>query len=543
MESYGIRTGLYNKAKNSNNNSNQGCPISNKAKVLNANSLNFLKNKTLEAESEKDEKYENENENHIEKIDFAAANQMNETISKIVLPNIIQNKSANDSFNNYNNNIIKRDSASKQSLLHNYNSKLLLKQQNNYSSNNYSISTNNAAGAAKNAINKRIPSAKNLPINAKPKQTPITKPSSNTNNTYNNILNYIDLNTKPASEKNSSSLNLIKDEKVLKAAALAAKKPTVRKFITNKIKEFLKESAIKSIQLFLDPKSLKSFILACKRFYNYCSSNDDLWFIYYTKKYKISPTTDKYSENKGKWRDVFLKSLKKIYTQNFDAIKNKFLKHFNKNKYQISKDPYNIANLVYSNMKPNYNIEIDGKLFPVKHIFTSKILSHINFFVNFDQEFIDYRKANKIKLMLNEKNLGFSDIKIYEIELKKKKFLNLETEEIKSKICNIFSCSEFVFSTFEKNLIFFINISLPICKLCEKCFGFLNGIHGKNLLYQDDLSKDFGLYEYVLLLNFKSWKEIFFTLHVNKLDFKRDSDDPQYVYYESDARSKKLINF
>lgn len=521
MESDRIKTGLYNRAKNSNNNSNHINPISNKAKILNVNSLNFMKNEIQEEEIE--EEY-NDDINEILNNELTlASNKYKEENFKCVLPNIIQNKVHNKMNNNnikniYNNS--KRTSANIQCILDNYDTNLLPKQNK--------ITTSNA-------ISKRIPSAKNL-LNTKSKQTNIKTNNYNNENCIKSSNNYVNNNSKLSSESNKN-INFIKEEKVLKAP-LPAKKPTVRKFKTNTVKEFLKESSIKSIQLFLDPKSLKNFILACKKFYNYCLTNDDLWFNYYVKKYKIKPTKDKYSENMGKWRDVFLKSLKKIFDQNFDQIKNKFLKHFDKNKYQISKDPYNIANLVYNNMKPKYSIEIDGKVFPVKHIFTNKILSHINFFINFDQEFLDYRKANKIKLLLNEKNLGFSDIKIYEIELKKKKFLNLENEEIKSKICNIFSYNEFIFSTFEKIFIFFINISLPICKICEKSFEFLNGIHGKNLLYEDDISKDFGLYEYVLLLNIKSWKEIFFTLHVNKLDFKKDLEDPEYIYYENDSRSK-----
>lgn len=504
MDSERVRTGLYNRAKNYNNNSNNANPINNKTKILNVNSLNFLKDTYQDVHEDNQMLQENNTNLKIKQ--------------KLFLPNINKNNTTNISNTNNkitaSNNLIcsKRNISNKQNLLDNYDANLLIKQNNNFNDNNFISNT-----AIKSENNKRKPSAKNIIE---------TKDKINSNKRFNE-----------EAKQNMKHPNIFKEEKTQKAP-LAARKPTVRKFKSNTIKEFLKESAIKSIQLFLDPKSLKNFILSCKKFYNYLLTNDDLWFIYYSKKYKIQRTKEKYNEHFGKWREVFLKSLKKIFDQNYDQLKNKFMKHFNKNKYQISKDPYNIANLVYHNMKPYYNIEIDDKTFPVKHIFTNKILSHINFFINFDQEYLDYRKANKIKLLLNEKNLGLSDIKIYEIEIKKKKFLNLENEEIKSKICNIYSYNEFIFSTFEKNYIFFINISLPICKICEICFDFLKGIHGKNLLYEDDISKDFGLYEYVLLLNIKSWKDIFFTLHVNKLDFKKDLDDPDYIYYENDSRSK-----
>jgi len=505
MDSERIKTGLYNRAKNSNNNVNHSNPLTKKSKVLNVNSINFLKNKKIENE---DEFIDKDNETKISKEQDITTNYKiisnNIYNEKLILPKINQNNPINKKILPTKNTPQYKEYSSKQNLKENEIIKTF----------------------EKNNINKRIPSSKNNSKNI----LEMKKEINNTNNNSNNKI-IQGMNKGMIKLKN----NVLQEEDYKKQNS-QIKKPIVRKFKTNAIKEFLKESSIKSIQLFLDPKNLKNFILACKKFYAYSLNNDDLWFNYYAKKYKIDKTKEKYNENRGKWREVFIKSIKKIFYQNYDQIKNKFLKNFNKNKYQVSKDPYNIPNLVYNYMKPKYNIEIDGKIFPVKHIFTNKILSHINFFINFDQEYLDYRKANKIKLLLNEKNLGFSDINIYEIELKKKKFLNLENEGIKSNICNIFSYNEFIFSTFEKNFIFFINISLSICKICEIAFDFLKGIHSKNLLYQDDISKDFGLYDYVLLINIKSWKDIFFTLHINKLDFKKENDD-DYLLFENDSRS------
>jgi len=527
MDSEKIKTGLYNRAKNSSNNINHMNAISNKTKILNNNSLNFLKNHNNE---NKEQIHNNSNEifdpKDIDKIKTLSNQNLNLDIpnDRLVLPYI-----------NKNSGLIHKNVANKTPF---HDKKLNEKENLNEDKD---IKLNN-----REFIKNRITSSRNIANHKKEicKEVMIDTNKiiiQNKNIISNKILEKNKLKninqTENTRKKESNIYSL--DENKNKKSPVAIKKPTVRKFKSNIIKEFLKESSIKSIQIFLDPKSLKNFILACKKFYNFSLTNDDLWFCYYTKRYKIEKSIAKYEENRGKWREVFLKSIKKLFEQNIEHIKNKFLKNFNKNKYQVSKDPYTIPNLVYYYMKPTYNIEIDGKLFSVKHIFTNKILSHINFFINFDQEYLDFRKANKIKLFLNEKNLGFSDAKIYEIELKTKKFLNLENEGIKSKICNIFAYNEFILSTFEKNFIFFINISLPICKICDICFDFLKGIHSKNLLYEDDISKNFGLYEYVLLINIKSWKEIFFNLNVNKLDFKRDNYG-EFLYYENDSKSKVI---
>ena len=463
MELNRNKSKLYNKAKNSNNNSYQNNLLTDKNNIININSLNFLKNtKNLTNNPEND------------KIFDITPNQIictNNNINLISIPN-------------YSNNLILPE------ISKNKPNKIPSQKTKKYSDKNIEI----------------------IPTNLKVKQ------------------NLISLPNPKIKEKVSDKSNQIFSQGKIKQNS------SVRKFKTNTIKGYLKESSVKTIQLFLDPRSLKNLILTCKKIYNYFISNDDLWYNYYNKRFKIPSSIIKYEENRGKWREIFLKSTKKLFEQNSNQIKNKFLKNFKNNKYQISKDPYNISNLVYNYMKPVFSIEIDGKIYKVKNIFTNKILSHINFFINFDQEFLDFRKVNKINLLLHEKNLGFSDLKIYEIEIKKKKFLNLETEGIKSNICNIFAVNEFILSTFEKNLIFFINISLPICKICEVCFEFLKGIHRKNLLYLDDISGKFGYYDYVLLINIKSWKDIYFTLHVNKLDFKEDNEG--YLVYENDSKSK-----
>ena len=72
---------------------------------------------------------------------------------------------------------------------------------------------------------------------------------------------------------------------------------------------------------------------------------------------------------------------------------------------------------------------------------------------------------------------------------------------------------------------------------CE-IFDFLKGIHGKNLNYTDDNDKNFGLYDYTLLLNIKNNSELFFNININTLDFKQQSCDDLFFHYQSKSQSK-----
>ena len=69
---------------------------------------------------------------------------------------------------------------------------------------------------------------------------------------------------------------------------------------------------------------------------------------------------------------------------------------------------------------------------------------------------------------------------------------------------------------------------------------FLKGMHGKNLDYFDDVDTKFGLYDYSLLINIKSWNNIFYTINVNTLDFKLE--DELMLIYEFSGKSKKRDN-
>ncbi len=294
---------------------------------------------------------------------------------------------------------------------------------------------------------------------------------------------------------------------------------------------FLKLNYLKFIQLYLDPLSIKHFMLTCKKFHQAVTENDELWYYYYCKKFNTKKTL--YNENRGKWKIVFLNSINNIFKTNMDSLKNKYLQKSKKNNYQSKKDTYFISNNLYSFLKPIYTLEIDERVFKIKHIFTNKILSHINFYANFDQEYIDLNKVKLIKLLITEKNLGLINHKLYEYDIKKKKLEQFEANL--SKICIVYYDREFIISTFDKNLIFFLNISMPVCKICESIFDFMKGIHGENLNYFDDIDSKFGLYDYSLLINIKSWNNIFYTINVYTLDFKEEDG---WLIYENDGKSK-----
>jgi hypothetical protein len=299
-------------------------------------------------------------------------------------------------------------------------------------------------------------------------------------------------------------------------------------------KEYMNDNILKVIQVYLDLKSIGKMMLTCKKFYKTINENDHLWFFFYAKRFSTKKT--KYEENKGKWKLTLLNSLSSIYKNNYNSLKTKFTTKFSKNSFANKKDVYFLSNQLYANLKCSYTLSIDGILYPVKYVFTNKILSHINFFTNFDQEFIDLIKVKKIVLYVTEKNLGLLNIKLLEYDMKKKKFENLEQLGISLKICKIYSDKETILSTFDKNLIFFFNISLPICKICECLFDFMRGIHGKNLDYFDDVDSKFGLLDYTLLINLKSWNNIFFTININTLDFK-DGFEDDFYYYENTSQS------
>lgn len=320
-----------------------------------------------------------------------------------------------------------------------------------------------------------------------------------------------------------------------------------KKMMTVK-KRYLKDNNIYTIVTFLDIKTLYNFMLCCKQFYKIANECDDVWYNYYIIKFCKPPKEKIYYEiNRGNWKQLYLSASKEIYMKNYDELKNKYLKKYKKNIYSAKKDPYYLTNNLYKNLKrPLYCIEIDKNIFQVKYILTNKILSHINFFVNFDQLYQDLNKIKTIKLLFTEQNIGIYRKPIAVYDIKKIKLKCTETEGITNKIFKIYYYNDLIISTFDKNNIFFINMSIPVCKLCENIFDFIDGIHTRNLNYECDCDSKFGLYDYSLLINLKSWNKIFFSLMVNTCDLKYDEEeDKNSLYYidKSNLISQYPLNF
>ena len=365
--------------------------------------------------------------------------------------------------------------------------------------------------------------------------------------------------TKNSIKNNKNNINNIKDNNSIKKRSMTGNKirnpPKVeitpfqrnKKMITVK-KRYLKDNNIYTIVTFLDIRSLFYFMLACKQFYKIANDCDDVWYNFYIVKF-CKPPKEKidYLTNRGKWKEVYLSSSKLIYTKNYEDLKNKYLKKYKKNIYTAKKDPYYLTNNLYKNMKnPLYCIEIDKNIYHVKYILTNKILSHINFFVNFDQKYQDLNKIKTIKLLFTEQNIGIYRKPIAIYDIKKIGLKCTETEGIMNKIFKIYYYKDLIISTFDKNSIFFINMSIPVCKLCENIFDFINGIHTKNLNYECDCDSKFGLYDYSLLINLKSWNKIFFSLIVNTCDLKYDEEEDKNNFYyidKSNLVSQHPINF
>ena len=402
---------------------------------------------------------------------------------------------------------------------------------------NNNINVNNNTNISKNIILPKI-SKNNIPnnkiINKKTSSIISKIPDKNKNNQKKEI------NT---SKKRSMTGNKIRKPPIVELKPFQRNK----KMLTVK-KRYLKDNNIYTIVTFLDIKSLYFFMLCCKQFYKIANECDDVWYNFYIIKF-CKPPKEKinYEINRGNWRKMFLTSSREIYIKNYEELKNKYLKKYKKNIYTAKKDPYYLTNNLYKNLKrPLYCIEIDKKIYQVKYILTNKILSHINFFVNFDQLYQDLNKIKTIKLLFTEQNIGIYRKPIAIYEIKKIRLKCTETEGVTNKIFKIYYYNDLIISTFDKNNIFFINMSIPVCKLCENIFDFIDGIHSKNLNYECDCDSKFGLYDYSLLINLKSWNKIFFSLNVNTCDLKFDEEeDKDNLYYidKSNIVSQYPLNF
>ena len=211
-------------------------------------------------------------------------------------------------------------------------------------------------------------------------------------------------------------------------------------------KRFIRDNNLYTIISFLDIRTFYYFMLCCKQFYKLASQCDDIWYNFYIIKF-CKPPKEKiqYNVNRGQWRQLYLSTSKSIYMKNYEDLKTKYLKKYKKNIYTAKKDPYYLTNNLYKNLKnPLYAIEIDKTIYKVKYILTNKILSHINFFANFDESYQDLHKIKTIKLLFTEQNIGIFRKPIAVYDMKKIKLNISEAEGIINKIFKIYYHKDFI---------------------------------------------------------------------------------------------------
>ena len=349
------------------------------------------------------------------------------------------------------------------------------------------------------------------------------------NNYKTNIINQTNFNTNnliQCFEKNISKKSINNNLIEVNSHQMNKKNITLKD-------SFIKENIFYTVLLFMDPKSLFNFMISNKQFFKIAVACDEIWYNFYIKKFcsPINHPVD-YDKFKSKWRNVFIETTKKINQRNYNNLKKAFLEKFKKNNYSIRKDCYFLINNLYKNLKPLYHILINDKLFQTKYILSNKSLSHVNLFIVFNEPVYEMNLIQKIKLLFSEKNIGVHDKLIIEYNIKQIHFKQID-EELINKNYKIYYFDDLIISTFNNN-IFFINISIPICKICEKVFDYLKGIHSINKSFECDCDRNFGLYDYSLLINLKSWNTIYFSLPFSTCDFK-ENENNEDLYFISNT--------
>ena len=297
-------------------------------------------------------------------------------------------------------------------------------------------------------------------------------------------------------------------------------------------KQYNKENVLYTIIIFLDSKTLKNFMLSCKKFYNICKNYDLIWFNYYNKIINNNNNNYKtnYNLNKGNWYNAFINVMKNNTNRNYNNIKKRFL---NQNKkYYNKKDVYFLVKNIYKYLKPYYYLIINETIkIDIFNSFENNNNSHINFYINLENNVnkIDINNLFYLAIFFNEKNIGIFDKKIYNNNIKEKIFKNYNNNNF-----NIYYNNEIILAIYNNNEesknIIFINISLPICLIIEKIFDYIKNIHfnKKKLI-------DFSLYDYSLLINLKNSNQSFYTININTLDFISEDENNDNLYYKDES--------
>lgn len=283
----------------------------------------------------------------------------------------------------------------------------------------------------------------------------------------------------------------------------------------------IKDNSLYPIILFLDLKSIYNFMLVNKRFFNVINTSDELWYnVYCIREKKKKLNSYSYDDHRGNWKKEFLLIIKKLVTKNYDNLKKNYLLK-NKKKFN-KKDHFYLQNNIYQHLESSFTIQINDKILPSTYTLQHGNLTSVNIFYQFsEKENKTKNDINKIKILFTSHKYGIYGRIVKEYDnINQINFKCNEHEKYFNKYCTIYYKDEFIISTLKTGKLYFINITLIICKLCEVLFPFIKNFHKKNIDYLTNLNGEIELYDFSLFISLRSYKDMFFSIVDTNCNFK-----------------------
>ena len=312
--------------------------------------------------------------------------------------------------------------------------------------------------------------------------------------------------------------NVIKITQDIKNNILQNEKVNIKPLTSTSL---IKDNSLYPIILFLDLKSIYNFMLVNKRFFNVINSSDELLYnVYCIREKKKKINLPSYDQHCGNWKKEFSSIIKNLVLKNYENLKKNFLLK-NKKKFN-KKDHFYLQNNIYNHLKPTFLIQINETFLPVTYTLQHGNLTAVNIFYQFNEkENKTKNDIKKIKILLTDQKYGIFGRIVKEYDnISKINFQSNEHEKYFNKYCTIFYKDEFIISTLKTGKLYFLNISLTVCKLSEILFPFIKNFHKKNINYLTNLNGDIELYDFSLLINIRSYKDMFFSVVDTNCNFK-----------------------
>ena len=312
--------------------------------------------------------------------------------------------------------------------------------------------------------------------------------------------------------------NVIKITQDIKNNILQNEKVNIKPLTSTSL---IKDNSLYPIILFLDLKSIYNFMLVNKRFFNVINSSDELLYnVYCIREKKKKINLPSYNQHCGNWKKEFSSIIKNLVLKNYENLKKNFLLK-NKKKFN-KKDHFYLQNNIYNHLKPTFLIQINETFLPVTYTLQHGNLTAVNIFYQFNEkENKTKNDIKKIKILLTDQKYGIFGRIVKEYDnISKINFQSNEHEKYFNKYCTIFYKDEFIISTLKTGKLYFLNISLTVCKLSEILFPFIKNFHKKNINYLTNLNGDIELYDFSLLINIRSYKDMFFSVVDTNCNFK-----------------------